>query len=220
MLPGEVAVRVLPGDKMYQAMTIESHFMRSAVLHGFGTSAKRRLPQSLIDLASEGWIPLAVAFFGTRKWQPQWMHHNFLPVLGLRLHSKVAPWHREGERGRQCAALQQATTLIFGVPTPFQKIDTWERTVQDSTVDVLAYARQAYLGPDVPPLPSPCQTYDEWTAWVLALDDIWHDDETMDERPLEVHCSGLDGGLLSPERSYDIFLQNHAQINVYGPPWQ
>ena len=111
ILPGEVAVRVLPGDKMYQAMTIEHNFMRPAILHGFGTSAKRQLPQSLIDLASEGWIPLAAALFGTRKWRPQWMHHNFLPVLGLRIHSKVAPtpltqdqllllcslWHREGE---------------------------------------------------------------------------------------------------------------------------
>ena len=38
-----------------------------------------------------------------------------------------------------------------------------------------------------------------------------------DDSPLEVHCSGLGGGLLSPERTYDIFLQNHAQIKVYGP---
>ena len=216
---------------MYQAMTIEHNFMRPAILHGFGTSAKRQLPQSLINLASEGWIPLAAALFGTRKWQPQWMHHNFLPVLGLRLHSRVAPtpltqdqllllcslWHREGERGRQCAALQQATTLIFGVPTPFQKIEAWERTVQDCTVDVLAYAKQAYLGSDVPPLLSDFRSYDQWTAWVLALDYIWHDDDMMDESPLEVHCSGLGGGLLSSERPYDIFLQNHAQIKVYGP---
>ena len=39
----------------------------------------------------------------------------------------------------------------------------------------------------------------------------------MEERPLEVHCSGLGGALLSGEREYDIFLQNHAQIKVYGP---
>ena len=231
ILPGDVAIRVLPGDKMYQAMTIEPNFMRPAILHGFGTSAKRQLPQSLIDLASEGWLPLAASLLGTKKWQPQWMHQNFLPVQGLRLHSKVAPspltqdqllllcslWHREGERGRKCAALQQATTLIFGVPTPFQEIDAWERTVQECNVDVLAYAKRAYLGSDVPPLPSPFQTYDEWTAWVLALDDIWHEDELMDDRPLEVHCSGLGGGLLSPDRPYDIFLQNHAQTKVYGP---
>ena len=28
LLPGEVSVRVLPGDKMYQAMAIEPHYMR------------------------------------------------------------------------------------------------------------------------------------------------------------------------------------------------
>ena len=39
----------------------------------------------------------------------------------------------------------------------------------------------------------------------------------MGESPLEVHCSGLGGGLLSSDRPYDIFLQNYAQIKVYGP---
>ena len=34
LLPGEVSVRVLPGDKMYQAMTIEPHYMRPVILHG------------------------------------------------------------------------------------------------------------------------------------------------------------------------------------------
>ena len=38
----------------------------------------------------------------------------------------------------------------------------------------------------------------------------------MEESPIEVHCSGLGGGLLSGEQQYDIFLQNHAQIKVYG----
>ena len=79
--------------------------------------------------------------------------------------------------------------------------------MHDHTVDILAYAKRAYLGPDVPPLPAPFRTYDDWTAWVLAFDDIWQDDETMGERPLEVHCSRLGGGLLSPDRPYDIFLQ-------------
>ena len=39
----------------------------------------------------------------------------------------------------------------------------------------------------------------------------------MQDRPLEVHCSGLGGGLLSGEHEYDIFLQNLAQTKVYGP---
>ena len=89
--------------------------------------------------------------------------------------------------------------------------------MHEQTVDILAYAKQAYLGPDVPPLPAPFRTYDDWASWVLSFVDIWQDDETMGESPLEVHCSGLGGGLLSPDRPYDIFLQNHAQIKVYGP---
>ena len=39
----------------------------------------------------------------------------------------------------------------------------------------------------------------------------------MPDRPLTVHCSGLGGGLLSPEHEYDIFFQNHAHMKVYGP---
>ena len=31
-------------------------------------------------------------------------------------------------------------------------------------IDILEYAKRAYLGPDVPPLPTPFRTYDEWTA--------------------------------------------------------
>ena len=90
LLPGEVTIRVLPGDEMYQAMEIEPEFMRPAILHGFGTNAKKRLPGRLTELAHFGWMPLAAALFGTVKWLPQWMHHNFLPVIGLRVHAKVA----------------------------------------------------------------------------------------------------------------------------------
>ena len=39
----------------------------------------------------------------------------------------------------------------------------------------------------------------------------------MPDRPLTVHCSGLGGGLLSPDHEYDLFFQNHAQMKVYGP---
>ena len=39
----------------------------------------------------------------------------------------------------------------------------------------------------------------------------------MPDRPLTVHCSGLGGGLLSPDHDYDLFFQNHAQMKVYGP---
>ena len=79
------------GDKMYQAMEIEPGFMRPVILHGFGTRAKQRLPSRLEDLAQFGWLPLAAALFGTAEWQPQWLHHNFLPVIGLRVHAKLPP---------------------------------------------------------------------------------------------------------------------------------
>ena len=72
-------------------MEIEPEFMRPAILHGFGTNAKKRLPGRLTELAHFGWMPLAAALFGTVKWLPQWMHHNFLPVIGLRVHAKVPP---------------------------------------------------------------------------------------------------------------------------------
>ena len=91
LLPGEVAIKVLPGDKIYQAMEIEPGFMRPAILHGFGTRAKQRLPLRLEELAQFGWVPLAAALFGTAEWQPQWLHHNFLPVIGLRVHAKIPP---------------------------------------------------------------------------------------------------------------------------------
>ena len=71
LLPGEVMIKVLPGDKIYQAMEIEQGFMRPAILHGFGTSAKQRLPSRLAELAQFGWLPLVAALFGTVDWQPQ-----------------------------------------------------------------------------------------------------------------------------------------------------
>ena len=69
-------------------MEIEPDFMRPVILHCFGTSAKKRLPSHLADLASHGWMPLAAAFYGSAEWKPQWMHHNFLPVIGLRIDAK------------------------------------------------------------------------------------------------------------------------------------
>ena len=79
------------GIKRYQAMAIKPHYMRPVILHGFGTSAKERMPNSLADLAQFGWLPLAAALFGTHEWKPQWLHHSFFPVVGLRLHAKVSP---------------------------------------------------------------------------------------------------------------------------------
>ena len=109
-------------------MEIEQDFMRPAILHGFGTSAKQRLPSRLAELAKFGWLPLAAALFDTVDWQPQWLHHNFLPVIGLRVHAKIPPtplsyqqtvallslWERRATQGSQCRALTQAVAgLVF-----------------------------------------------------------------------------------------------------------
>ena len=145
ILPGEVVIKVLPGDKMYQAMEIEPDFMRPVILHGFGTSAKKRLPSHLADLASHGWMPLAAALYGSAEWKPQWMHHNFLPVIGLRVHAKRLPpplryrqlglllglWERDDNRGLNCRALAQAAHLTFGLPYPFTAPEAWPTTTSD-----------------------------------------------------------------------------------------
>ena len=145
ILPGEVVIKVLPGDKMYQAMEIEPDFMRPVILHGFGTSAKKRLPSHLADLASHGWMPLAAALYGSAEWKPQWMHHNFLPVIGLRVHAKRLPpplryrqlglllglWERDDNRGLNCRALAQAAHLPFGLPYPFTAPEAWPTTTSD-----------------------------------------------------------------------------------------
>ena len=181
LLPGEVTIRVLPGDKMYQAMEIEPEFMRPAILHGFGTNAKKRLPGRLTELAHYGWMPLAAALFGTVKWQPQWLHHNFLPVIGLRVHAKVPPspltdrqlvallglWERKADRGLQCRALLQAVQLDFGLPTAFTAVGTWHTEVKGHTFDVVHCAQQMYTGMASSESQAMLDRPRKWAQWVF-----------------------------------------------------
>ena len=189
LLPGEVTIRVLPGDKMYQAMEIEPEFMRPAILHGFGTNAKKRLPGRLTELAHYGWMPLAAALFGTVKWQPQWLHHNFLPVIGLRVHAKVPPspltdrqlvallglWERKADRGLQCRALLQAVQLDFGLPTAFAA-GTWYTEVKGHTFDVVHCAQQMYTGMASSESQAMLDRPRKWAQWVFSLEELWEDD--------------------------------------------
>ena len=94
----------------------------------------------------------------------------------------------------------------------------WDVTVNEQAIDVGEVSKQNYIGrtPGAA-LPAALKGSDEWASWVFSLSEIWQDDAPMQDRPLEVHCSGLGGGLLSGEHDYDIFLRNHAQTKVYGP---
>ena len=219
-----------PRRKIYQAMEIEPEFMRPAILHGFGTSAKKRLPVRLAELAQYGWMPLAAALFGTVKWQPQWLH-NFLPVIGLRVHAKVPPpsltdrqlvallglWERREHRGLQCRALVQAAQLDFGLPTVFDALGTWHTEIKGYTFDIVHCAQQIYTGTETSDSQVSLDRPRKWAQWVFSLEEVWQEDVPMQDRPLMVHCSGLGGGLLSPDHDYDLFFQNHAQMKVYGP---
>ena len=231
VLPGAVSIRVLPGDKMYQAMEVEPGYMRPVILHGFGTSAKRRMPARLKELAQFGWLPLAAALFGTSEWKPQWLHHNFLPVIGLRVHVRVLPppvtnrqmiallglWERNNDHGKQCRALSQAADLTFGLPSAFTCGEAWELTAHGVTFDVVQCAQAIFTGHTGREASPVMDRSVRWATWAFSLPEVWQDDETMSERPVRVHCSGLGGGLLSPDHDYDIFFQNHAQMKVYGP---
>ena len=134
--------------------------MRPVILHGFGTTAKKRMPSSLAELAQFGWLPLAAALFGTQEWKPQWLRPNFLPVVGLRLHAKVPPiplsqaqltllcglWHRKEQSEPSCTSLQQAAPLTFGLPLPFREMAKWEVTVNEQAIDIGEVSKQHYSG--------------------------------------------------------------------------
>ena len=92
------------------------------------------------------------------------------------------------------------------------------RAGPEQTIDVGELSKQNYIGrTPAAALSAALKGSDEWASWVFSLSDVWQDDAPMQDRPLEVHCNGLGGGLLSGEHDYDIFLQNHAQTKVYGP---
>ena len=232
LLPGDVTIRVLPGDKIYQAMEIEPEFMRPAILHGFGTSAKKRLPMRLGELAQYGWMPLAAALFGTVKWQPQWLHHNFLPVIGLRVHAKVPPppltdrqlvallglWERGAHRGLQCRALVQAAQLDFGLPTAFEALGTWHMDIKGYTFDIVHCAQQIYTGTAASDSQASLDRPRKWAQWVFSLEEVWQEDVPMQDRPLMVHCSGLGGGLLSPDHDWSFLPKSCSNEGLWAVP--
>ena len=164
-------------------------------------------------------------------WQPQWLHHNFIPVIGLRVHAKIPPsplsyqqtvallglWERRATLGSQCRALTQAAQLSFGLPAVFSTPEDWQTEIKGHVFDVVQCAQRIYTGAAAGTSVGSIDRPQKWAQWVFSLGDIWQEDSPMPDRPLTVHCSGLGGGLLSPEYEYDLFFQNHAQMKVYGP---
>ena len=164
-------------------------------------------------------------------WQPQWLHHNFLPVIGLRVHVKIPPsplscqqvvsllglWERRATLGSQCRALAQSAELKFGLPALFTTPEDWQTQIKGDVVDVVQCAQRIYTGAAASESGVSLERPQKWAKWVFSLEEVWQDDAPMPERPLTVHCSGLGGRLLSPDHEYDIFFQNHAQMKVYGP---
>ena len=69
VLPGEVEVRSMVGDKMFQATHIVDGYQRPCVLHGYG-GAKSSMPTSLPELATKGWTVIAAALLGTNGKPP------------------------------------------------------------------------------------------------------------------------------------------------------
>jgi len=215
-------------------MEIEPGFMRPAILHSFGTRTKQRLPSRLKELAQFGWLPLAAALFGTAEWQPQWLHHNFLPVIGLRVRAKIPPsplsyqqqvallglWERRPAIRTQCRALAQAAELTFGLPTVFRAPEDWTTEMKGEVFDLVQCFQRIYTGDAANTSQASQAPFDrpkKWAQWILSMNILWQEDSPMPDRPLTAHCSGLGGGLLSPDHEYDIFFQNHAQMKVYGP---
>ena len=71
----------------------------------------------------------------------------------------------------------------------------WDVTVNEQTIDVGELSKQNYIGrTPAAALPAALKGSDEWASWVFSLSEVWQDDAPMQDRPLEVHCSGLGGG--------------------------
>ena len=95
-LPGEASLLVLPGDGMFQAQRIVNGKCRPVILHGYG-GAKKEMPTSLAALAKFGWIPMAAAMVGSVSSPPLWTGHDWRPILGTSVDTRIfaAPFVRQ-----------------------------------------------------------------------------------------------------------------------------
>ena len=112
--------------------------------------------------------------------------------------------------GSQCRALTQEADLSFGLPAAFRIPEDWQTEIKGHVFDAVQCAQRIYTGAAASTSMVSIDRPEKWAQ-------IWQEDSPMPDRPLTVHCSGLGGGLLSPDYEYGIFFQNHAQMKVYGP---
>ena len=185
---------------MYQAMEIEPELCGLLSYMASTSAARKDYRVRLTELAQYGWMPLAAALFGTVKWQPQWLHHNFLPVIGLRVHAKVPPFPLADQQldehcwacgtakrteGLQCRALVQAQ-LDFALPTAFAALGTWHTDVKGYTFDIVHSAQQMCTGTAASDSQALLDRPRKWAQWVFSLEELWQDDAPMQDRPLMV----------------------------------
>ena len=95
--------------------------------------------------------------------------------------------------------------------------EDWQAEMKGEVFDLVQCAQRIYTGAAASTSQVLIDRPQEWAQWIFSVGNVWQEDSPMPDRPLTVHCSGLGGGLLSPEHEYDIFFQNHAQMKVYGP---
>ena len=86
----------------------------------------------------------------------------------------------------------------------------WTTEVKGEVFDLVQCSQRIYTG-DAANISQASQAlFDrpkKWAQWILSMNSLWQEDSPMPDRPLTVHCSGLGGGLLSPEHEYDIFFR-------------
>ena len=83
----------------------------------------------------------------------------------------------------------------------------WQTKIKGDVYDVVQCAQRIYTGDAASESGVSLERPQKWAKWVFSLEEVWQDDASMPERPLTVHCSGLGGGLLSPDHEYDIFFR-------------
>ena len=77
---------------MFQAQRTVDGRCRPVILHGYG-GAKKEMPNTLAALAKFGWLPMAAAMVGSASSPPMWTGHDWRPILGTSVDTRILPPH-------------------------------------------------------------------------------------------------------------------------------